>query len=423
MKKLSTVLVSVTLVAGLLAGCGPKTNIGNPLTTSPQAAISTKPINLKIFTFTNDGQIRAVAAAYKVKNPKVTIDVENVASDYGSVLKTKLNSGDIPDIFQSQAYSTNALYKDIVLDLTNEPFMKDIEDNAKVGATLDGKVYGLPLSVQAYGFIYNKKLFADAGITELPKTYSQLEADAKLIQAKGVIPFANDYKEWWVFKHILSQFLAADDQTDYAKTAAEITAGTKKFGALKYDAQVFNLVDLTLKYGSPKPLETDLPGAETLIANGKAALLHNGTWTEDGIRKINANVDLGFIPEPVDEDASKAKLMVDSSVLMRISKTSKNVDTAKSFLAFMNSWIKDNGIGSDIPTVKGAKAPDSQLAKETIQYMANKQTYPWVQGYWPDGFDAQVGQLFQAYIAKTKTKQQVLDEMNKQWKILASATK
>lgn len=425
MKKIASILVSFTLIMALLAGCGVKANNEakeGAATTKPTD--SPKPVTLKVFTFTNDAQIRSAADAYKKEHPNVTVDVENVGNDYGPVLKTKLNSGDIPDIFQSQAYSTNMLYKDIVLDLTNEEFMKSIEDNAKTGATLDGKVLGMPISFQAYGFIYNKKLFADAGITTIPKTYKELEEVAIKLKAKNIVAFANDYKEWWVFKHIFTQNMAAEEG-NYAQTAKDLGDGKVKFGTgqLKYDAKVFDLIDLTLKYGSDKPLETDFTTGVNMVAEGKAAMIHQGTWAEAAMKKTNPQVDLGFIPEPVGDDASKAKLMVDASVLMRISKTSKNLNEAKDFLKFLNSWIKDNGMGTDIPTVKGAKAPDAQLAKDTVKFVQEKNTYPWVQGYWPDGFDEQMGNLFQAYIAKTKTKEQVLTEMSNQWQKLAKAMK
>ena len=44
--------------------------------------------------------------------------------------------------------------------------------SAGVGDTaiVDGKVYGLPLSMEGFGYIYNKDIFAEVGIDPLPKT-------------------------------------------------------------------------------------------------------------------------------------------------------------------------------------------------------------------------------------------------------------
>ena len=64
--------------------------------------------------------------------------------------------------------------------------------------TIDGKIYGQPVNMEGYGFAYNKKLFEKAGITELPKTFSELEAAAKKLKAAGITPFSVGYAEWWV---------------------------------------------------------------------------------------------------------------------------------------------------------------------------------------------------------------------------------
>lgn len=68
--------------------------------------------------------------------------------------------------------------------------------------------------------MYNKKLLADAGITEVPKTTAQMDDAITKLEAKGITPFANAYKEWWVWKHIFQHFVdaAAQDAGTDAKT-------------------------------------------------------------------------------------------------------------------------------------------------------------------------------------------------------------
>ena len=83
-------------------------------------------------------------------------------------------------------------------DLSDQPWVKDLVKGTDEPMTKDGKLYGMPIGVEGYGYIYNKDLFAKAGITELPKTLSQLEAAAQKLQAAGITPFENGYGEWWV---------------------------------------------------------------------------------------------------------------------------------------------------------------------------------------------------------------------------------
>ncbi|WP_052410334.1 ABC transporter substrate-binding protein [Paenibacillus durus] len=382
-----------------------------------------RPVTLKMFTF-GEGlseQLHDMAEQYHALHPEVTVETELISNEYDSVLQTKLNSGDVPDIFMTQGYWANRTYKDIVVELTGEPFLNQIEDSALKAAEWDGKIYGVPVSIQSYGFIYNKKVFADAGIDTLPTTFSGLEETAKRLKAKGVTPFANSFKEWWVFKHIASQTLAAEEG-DYAQTAQEISEGTKTFKDLRLFSRTFDMIDLMVKYGSDKPLETDYGTGLALVAQGKAAMIHNGNWAEGDMLKANPSAEIGFFPEPVGDDPSKARLMVDSSVLLRISNSSKHIDEAKNFLDYIvTDYIKQYGWHGEVPVLKGGAAPDGQLAAETIRYMNKGETYPWVQGYWPDGFDTELGALFQEYVAQVKTKDQVLDELTKAWVKLVKA--
>ena len=73
---------------------------------------------------------------------------------------------------------------------------------------MDGRVTGYPFLVQSFSFIYNKKVFADAGIKTLPRTMKEYEAACQKLVANGIQPFATGFKEWWVFPQTAWQVLA-----------------------------------------------------------------------------------------------------------------------------------------------------------------------------------------------------------------------
>ncbi|MEI7025849.1 ABC transporter substrate-binding protein [Paenibacillus sp. y28] len=416
--------VALCLSASLvLAGCSSSgtNNAGN-------GTAEGQPVTLEILQYSPEMSeaMHNLAEEYHKQNPNVTVNVTIHQDDYFTLLKTKINAGDTPDIFMTGAYNDNVTYQDYAYDLTHEDFMSQIVDSAKTGVTLNGKVIGYPLILQAHSFIYNKKLFADAGITELPKTFTQLEDAAKKLQAKGVTPFANGYKEWWVLEQTFTQEMAAVGG-DYPKLFGELNSGTKKVSDIKEAMNVFPLIDLTLKYGNAKPLETDANSQIALFAQGKAAMMHQGTWAEESIRKIDPNLEIGFLPGPVGEDASKAGLMVDSNITYRINKDSKNLQEVLKFFR----WLTTSDYGKNfipsqvkqISTIKGAPFPDAQLAKETSAFLEKGVTYPWVKGYWPDGYEQQSGQILQKYIGGASTKEQTASELDTTWKKLVEAKK
>jgi len=64
--------------------------------------------------------------------------------------------------------------------------------------TFDGKVYGLSITGNAQGYVLNRKLWTQAGITEPPKTPAEFLAALKAIKDKtGAIPLYTNYKEAW----------------------------------------------------------------------------------------------------------------------------------------------------------------------------------------------------------------------------------
>ncbi len=393
---------------------------------APAEEAAKKPVTLYFFQYAPEytNYMNEMAEEYNSVNPNVTIEFEINQDQYNTLLKTKLNSGNLPDAFWIEGLNNTKLYADYAYDLTNEPFMENVLPSALTQVTIDGKVLGYPLWMQSYSIIYNKKIFSDAGITELPATLTELRDVCEILKSKGIPAFVNGYKEWWVFKHIMSHFIAAEEG-DYAGTAASIAAGTKKLEDLKYFNNFFDLIDITVEYGLPKPLEADFNTEIADFTNGKGAMMTGqGDWAEISVLKIDPDFQMGYIGQPVGDDASKAKIMADSSTAWLITKDNENVEEVLAWLdwlttsdygkSFISKVCKVTGVLKDSPPA------DTQLAIESTEFLSSNRSYPWIQTYWPNGFDQKLGELMQAYIAKIKTKDQVLSELNSSWQKLAT---
>ncbi|WP_327090058.1 extracellular solute-binding protein [Nonomuraea sp. NBC_01738] len=58
--------------------------------------------------------------------------------------------------------------------------------NALSSLSMDGKLYGVPIYQTITAPIFNKKVFADAGITKMPTTWEEVKADAPKLAAKKI---------------------------------------------------------------------------------------------------------------------------------------------------------------------------------------------------------------------------------------------
>ena len=417
MKKMLFVVLAVLLAFGPLFAAGQQEQKAGPVT-----------LNVLFYSPELAEQYNDMVAAYKAETG-VTLDITVLQTDYRSVLTSRLNSGDVPDIFMSSAYADNSTYKDYVYDLTNEDFIKKIEPSALQGVTVDGKVLGYPFLVQSHSFIYNKKVFADNGITTLPKTLADFEAVSKKLQANGVQPFATGFKEFWVLPQTAWQAIAnvpAENYGGYENFVAKLNAGELKFKDIPQMSQLFDLLDLIKTYGGPKPNESDFNDQTSSLATGKVAMIHQGNWAEDSIRKTNPEVQIGFLVGPTGNTAATAGIMFDSNQTIRIAKDSKNLDAALAWLRWLTTseygrnWIP--GKVKQLSPIIGAAAPDSQIAKETSALLASGTPgYPWFYQMFPTGTEQQLGAILQGYCAGITNRAQTLDALDSAYAKIAKA--
>lgn len=134
----------------------------------------------------------------------IAIDFQIVPSDqYFNVLKTKLNSGEAPDIFGGQSGVTdlkvNYNVEKNAVDLSNEPWSKLEDPLVAAQSTVDGKLYGLTYW-DSLGLVwvvsYNKPMFAKYGLTP-PTTYADFKALCQKLLDNGIQPLYEPVSDGW----------------------------------------------------------------------------------------------------------------------------------------------------------------------------------------------------------------------------------
>jgi multiple sugar transport system substrate-binding protein len=189
----NSVVVAGLAIAGLALGaCGGGTGAGNAggAGGSTGGGEEAKTIKLVAAEYSKDHTKAfwdAFAKTYKEKTG-YTLEVQVVSWDnIDQQSSTMIQNNQAPDILNLNAYASYAkdglLYdSDAVLPASVK---SDILDTFVKYGTYDGKFYGFPDLSSARAFFYNKTLFKQAGINEPPKTWAELEADAKKITALG----------------------------------------------------------------------------------------------------------------------------------------------------------------------------------------------------------------------------------------------
>lgn len=437
-RKFMALSASLMLVGGLLAGCGGNNNAANNGAGTDAGngngnAGAAKEVKINMFTASPEytDAFNAYIAEYKKVKPNVSINLEIMQADYNTVLKSKIAAGSTPDVFQTTAGGDIDTFAEYSADLTNEPLAAAMTDAVRSNmSSVDGKVLGLPVKGNLFVMMYNKKLLAEAGVAEIPKTTAEMQDAIAKLEAKGVTPFANAYKEWWVWKHIFQHFVdaaAMDAGTDAKTLVADFIAGktTIKDHPVLYN-NFFEFIDTTVKHGTDKPLERDSNAGVSDFALGKAAFMTGkGAWDEEAIKKITPDFELGIMGYPVSDKAEQSMIITGADQALRINKDSA---VAAETIEFFN-WLYTSEYGKNwfssvakvIPPIKDAPLPELDMPKQMEEILQTEQSGDLSVNYSLDTFHQKFGELMQAYIGGSKTKDQAVDEIQKAWIQFGSA--
>jgi raffinose/stachyose/melibiose transport system substrate-binding protein len=329
---------------------------------------------------------QAVVDAFEKANPGTTVKMETrpQGTEGDNIVKTKLSTGDMQDVFW---YNSGSLLQALspsqtLVDLTNDPAIANVDPAFLPVVTQDGKVYGGPQGTAfGGGILYNKDVYSKLGL-QVPKTWSDFEANADKIKAAGITPVIETFKDTWT-----SQLFVLGDyynlQTASPNFAKDYTANKTKYATDPNAVKGFQKVSevkakgyVNDNYGSA----TQAQGMK-LLAQGKGAMY---PMLSNAVALLPADQaqKLGFFGIPGD-DAAKAGATVWEPGGAYIPKASKNVDLAKKFVAFMNTKAGTDAYSTATPPtgpylVKGFTLPASAppVAADLQNYISAKAFSP-----------------------------------------------
>jgi multiple sugar transport system substrate-binding protein len=169
--------------------------------TSSLASAETLTINSDRTAPQQKAVLAQIAQEFEQKNPGVNVTINTLdVESYKTAIRNFLVTSP-PDLAfwstgpRMRGFTKRHLFDDIsdvfqqhMLDGPMKPFIPAVTD--------DGKQYMLPTQYLAWGFYYNKELFAKAGVTP-PKTWAELMAIAEKFKQQGIVPFTNGTRDLW----------------------------------------------------------------------------------------------------------------------------------------------------------------------------------------------------------------------------------
>ncbi|WP_182084016.1 extracellular solute-binding protein [Aureimonas sp. ME7] len=152
-------------------------------------AFAQEPVTLTFaahYTDTEMAPLTACFRRYESENPGIRIDYRQTPiADFMQNVMTSRVAGASPDIYNVYSIWGKRLVDNAILAEPPEDIADFISANFEAStvrsAVVDDRLWGIPAEVALYMLIYNKKLFAEAGIAEPPKDWAGvLDAAAKI---------------------------------------------------------------------------------------------------------------------------------------------------------------------------------------------------------------------------------------------------
>lgn len=333
------------------------------------------------------------------KNVEFNFEEIPTTDAFNQKIKLLISSGDLPDIvFNGGNNITEMAAKSgKVADLTPyfdaDPEWKALFDETSLAFnTVDGKIYGVPVSKEISFIYYNKDLFSQAGITPPEtafETWDDFFAACDKLSAAGITPLGMDTADsGWLTNLWYSALIGTNGDagnkwmntmypTDYS--TPEVIEATEK------------LQTMLSKYTTADAVGGKYDPMATHFFNGEVAMFPNGPWmipdfksTDKAPEGFYDKIGIMLLPEYGMEMVPTPGDMVGATDPAKI-------EAAVAFLKFettLENQIKAlemtglQPVSSEITIPETLKASDPLMAEVLELGARAKVTYGQNQAYW-----------------------------------------
>lgn len=379
-----------------------------------------------------DTTYAAYAEQFHELYPNITVTYEAV-TDYEESLTLRLPTGDWGDICfipTSVAKADLSQYFIPLGDLeTLDPIYNFASDKA-----FDGKVYGIANGGNADGIAYNKRIWQEAGITEVPTTPDEFLADLQQIKDNtDAIPLYTNFAAGWTMGAWDSYiFGSATGDPEFhnniphmANPFAKGAVGSDDAGPYAvyytlYEAVARDLIE-------EDPMSTDWESSKGMINQGQIATMVLGSWSVQQFKDAGDKPDdIAYMPFPITVNGQRyAGAGGNYSYAINAKADTDNQIAAMLYMKWLldeSTIFQDEGC---IPARKDGKMPDFLQDFEGITLVSNNAPAAGEEDLFDQvNLQSECGinnddypdqEILEAALTGSRTLDDLMDEWNQKW--------
>jgi len=383
MKKVLSLIMIIALVMSVFAGCGGSSD------EAKEVVIYQNKVEIH-------DQLSAFAAKYTEETGiKVTVKTSGGDSPYAENLKAEFQSDRQPDIFVIEGMGGYNTWETKLASFSGD---EEWLGKTSLQFAVDGKVYGFPVAVEAWGMAYNKAILEKAGVDPATLTsqeayraaFEKIDGMKEELGLKSVVAMAAGPDMRWVTGlHNFNGYLSAGLEYGDTTVLDKLNSGEADVDRL---TEYADWVELLFQYADEAVLLTGNYDAQVgQFATQEAAFVHQGNWIDPWLLSNGVDFEMGYAPHASVYGEHNA-IFIGAPSFYVLNNESANTQEAKDFLNYMAM----NEAGHDY-MVNEAKMipafthvtlkPDAPLSADVTNWVAKADgAYTWLQNDMPDGF-------------------------------------
>ena len=344
-------------------------------------------------------------------------------------------SGNAPTIMgMSQEFPR---FQKNLLDVTATDFNKHALKGTRDFVTVGGKVYGMALTVEAFGLLYNKTVLDKATGSSFNadsiNTRSSLKDLLGKIAATGASGMHISPMDWSLGAHMTNVFFAtqSNNHDKRVQFITDLKAGKVSLLKNRSFAGWLDTLDLLRDYNQNKgsPLSASYDDGALALGTGKSGLWFMGNWANPNLLQINAKNEYGVLPFPISDSAGtygNKQISVGVPFYMVVDASQSSKEQQAGAVDFLN-WFVLNKTGQDyyinkmkfIPVFDTFKTkPSDPMSRQILGYVQKGRTLEWMNSLYPAEGQVVMGAAIQKYLAGKSSRQDLALEIETFWKSL-----
>ncbi len=407
MKRSLALLMVLVLMVAMLAGCA-------------QSAKEDQTVVIYQNKVEIGEQLTAFAALYEAETGvKVTVKTSGGDSPYAENLKAEFQSDRQPDIYVIEGMGGYNTWESKLTPFEDQEWM----DLTTLEFVVDGKTFGFPVAVEAWGMAYNADLLSQAGIDPATLTsqeayraaFEKIDAMKDDLGIKSVVAMAAGPDMRWVTGlHNFNGYLSAGLPYGDTSVLDKLNNGEADMQRL---TEYADWVELLFEYADRSVLLTGNYDAQVgQFGTGQSVFIHQGNWIDPWLVSNGIDFPMGFAPH-ASVKGEHNSIFIGAPSFYVINSDSENKEAANAFLNFMatneaghNYMVNEAKM---VPAFTNVELkPDTPLSANAAEWLSKGGAYTWLQNDMPDGFGmGTIAPIYESYAKGDIDKAEFIEQL------------